>query len=358
MASNNHSLAVRTSWPVLAMLGAGLLAALAAAATNETALLLLVLALILMLPFLPVVQELFRANDADRLPIPHVRDVESAQLNAQLLGALRARAAGNSQRPRASGMLGSILDRHWDVGARVTHQSEAGVDRGLYATEKITIETGSSLGIAVAEEALSIMPGASLSEWGYGRRVEVCGGRLDGTVVGREILVSGDCTFRRLHGAAIRFGFAATSAASTLAAARDENAGPQSLPAPRNERQTIRGDHRIADGEVVRADLVGTGTIVLGQAARIEGSIKARRIVLERDAVVTGCAFASIELTTEPGSRIHGVAAVDGELVMNGGTIGLPGRPVSVSAQDISVYGAATIHGEVRVRRYGEFRHA
>jgi cytoskeletal protein CcmA (bactofilin family) len=205
---------------------------------------------------------------------------------------------------------------------------------------------------AFADRSLTVMPDARVLDWACASRVEVRGGSLPGTVVADEIAVFDTCEFSRLHATSIRFGAAERSMPTVWRS----NAVLDALPGDRCERRIrARGDYEISGDEVMHGDVVVRGMIRVGRGASVHGSLKASRVVLESGVLVTGSVFARTELTVAPGCHIHGVVAVDRLLKMAGGTVGLPGRPASVSAQFAEISGAAVIHGELIARDRGIF---
>jgi len=171
-----------------------------------------------------------------------------------------------------------------------------------------------------------------------------------------RIVTERGCCFLSLHAPIVEFGRRAQTPGGRLDAVLD--ADLRDLPgavqrAPDVWR--IRGDCRIPAGRSYTGSLVVTGALWIGEASRIEGSVKAYcGIILARAAVVTGAIVCPGAVLLEPGAIVGGPLVSETDVLLcTGAHIGFTGSATTLSASRIVVEEGACAHGSVRAREAG-----
>ncbi|MEM1042533.1 MAG: hypothetical protein AAGI91_07870 [Bacteroidota bacterium] len=164
---------------------------------------------------------------------------------------------------------------------------------------------------------------------------------------GRVLRIGVGCSFERLCAPAVRFG-EAVAGGEAVAAARlpfeppphaDEAAG----------RFLVRGDLTVPARTLVEADLVVTGALRLEAAAVLRGSAKSHGPMnLGPEVEVQGSLFSKRDLYVGAGSRIAGVAAADGDLVLaQGSVVGTPETGTTATGRRVYASAGSCVHGTV-----------
>jgi cytoskeletal protein CcmA (bactofilin family) len=319
---------------------------------------------VLSLPFLPMLHELIRRSDVAALPIGDGPFVDHALLAAQWRDALRAHVSGEPPaEPHAPPPWAAL-------GLAVRHADTLRVARGeqpadvLYADRTIALDGGARAAYAFAGQRIDVRAGATIGTLAHAPHVDVDGAVLRGVVVAGTMHLRGAGGFACLYGEPIVFGdapAAADAAAATAAAAVPRRAISLTRHFAKLPHRYVHGryllhaDVRLPAHTVVQGNLVVEGSLVLGEGCVLRGSVKAHRVVLERDALLHGAVFARDDVLLARASCIDGVVSAGGLLRVSGARIGVAGHPVSACARDVSIVGHACVHGDLVALRSGWF---
>ncbi|MBV8892476.1 MAG: polymer-forming cytoskeletal protein [Acidobacteria bacterium] len=164
---------------------------------------------------------------------------------------------------------------------------------------------------------------------------------------GRLIRLLEDCRFIRLHAPRIETGSVSPEAADTHVLRRHGNDGV---------RRLHNADLSIAAGELLRGDLVVRGRLTIGEAARIEGSVKCEKdMVLGPRVEISGTVVTERHLQVGPYCILHGpVIAERGLLIARGTRCGARDMPTTVTAPRITVETGVVVFGTMWAREQGE----
>jgi UDP-3-O-[3-hydroxymyristoyl] glucosamine N-acyltransferase len=222
----------------------------------------------------------------------------------------------------------------------------------LYTAESLEAGTGSIYRAVLAEGDVELGRRCMVLRWLHaGRSLRTGAGcALHGRLSADEaILLEPDCVFERLNAPRIDFGT------------------PVSLDLHRGETELIEADDlpRVVDVSAgrwlikrrlelparrrVESDVVVTGSALIGEGARIIGSIKSHKdLVLERGVVVEGSVVSGRTVHLSEGCRIHGPVLAEKNIHMaRGCVIGTADKPTTISARRIQVEAGVATHGTV-----------
>lgn len=121
-------------------------------------------------------------------------------------------------------------------------------------------------------------------------------------------------------------------------------------------RELHHGDLKIEPGEVVRANLVVRGNLQIGAGAQIHASVKScRDLMLERDVYIAGSAISGRTMEIGQNSSIAGPVIAERSIFIHDGTrCGTPEKPTTVSAPRITVQERVLICGTLWARESGQ----
>lgn len=193
----------------------------------------------------------------------------------------------------------------------------------------------------------------------FARRIDADHADFNGIVAASDLRVHTACRFRHLYGMPIVFG---TPRESPVERAVDE-LYPVSMPhllagirhRATNSRYLVFGNLSLPAHALVEADLIVGGSLRIGNASLVRGSIKAGSVDIGDGATVRGAVFARREARLRPDCLVDGVLSVDGPLWIDRARIGRADNAVSVCASEIGIRGGACVFGQMVAARAGRF---
>ena len=228
----------------------------------------------------------------------------------------------------------------------------------IYAMQGIASGSRTVIRALLSEGDVLLGESCDIIRWAHAGGSLECGSgsRLYGRVSsGTAITVHRKTLLGRMHAPVIRFG----QASAPVAPADVDLLAPWPRP-PHilNEaagRWLIGGDVVLPAGVRHEGDLVVRGRLEIGSRSRVDGSIKStRRLLLEPEATVSGAAICAQNMLIKRGCRVAGPIVVEGTLVIESGcVIGEPGKPTTITADEIRVAEGSVVHGTIWPRKEG-----
>ena len=117
----------------------------------------------------------------------------------------------------------------------------------------------------------------------------------------------------------------------------------------------VEGDLEIPEGVLVKGSLVVAGALTLGMGAIVAGSLKAHReIMLGGEAQVQGSVVSRTRIELGQAAWVAGSVIAERDVRLGkDAVVGGPGRPATVSATSVELFGGATVYGQIAARREG-----
>ena len=273
--------------------------------------LVLVLVAWLALPFVPALQEAFRARDDGALPISDLYVEDLARPIEADAPAMPAEAPGSTiVEETFAGTPGLVAD---EVRVRADVQLAAGTEvrRRVAAGTTLDVDPGSVL--------------------------------LGSAEAGERVRLATGVRFERVHAPVVEVGEAAERPEPARPPAFEVNPGVELLAG----RALVSDDLAVPPRGRLSADLVVTGDLVVGAGAVVEGDVKAHGdVVLEAGARVTGNVFASRSLTLGAWAEVDGAAVAEGTLrLARGARVGRPDVPSTATGRCVVVAAGARVYG-------------
>lgn len=160
------------------------------------------------------------------------------------------------------------------------------------------------------------------------------------------------CTFLRLNAPRIELGTveAETKLPNDFSAS-DLPQGSAAL-----KRHLYDQDFEIQAGQIFHGNIVTRGKLRVHRGARIFGSIKSnKQMILEEEVLVAGSVISSDQLLIGPRCCIYGPVIAEHALTVDSGTrLGTPAKLTTVSSPKISAKEGVVIFGSLWAREYGE----
>ncbi|MCP4573546.1 MAG: hypothetical protein GY838_14405 [bacterium] len=175
----------------------------------------------------------------------------------------------------------------------------------------------------------------------------------------RTLRLEEGCAFERLNAPEVVFGVAGGEAPPAPPAPDQERPlEPKDLPNKVEvtaHRWFVLGKFEIPAGRLVRADLVGSESVVLGPGCRVEGGVKARQdLEIGDGAQVTSAAVAGRDVTLGEGVRVGGPVISERTVTLGRHClVGSPEKPTTVTTETITCGSGARCHGTVWARERG-----
>jgi predicted acyltransferase (DUF342 family) len=163
----------------------------------------------------------------------------------------------------------------------------------------------------------------------------------------RSIRLQAGCNFLRLN--ALHISTGEQDADFHEATVPDDTVGPSA------GRQLRDGDFAIPAGELFRGSLVVRGDLSIGAGARIYGSVKCgRQLTVEEGVLVTGSLISAKDLRVGQDGLILGPVIAERSIYLTRGTqCGNSVYPTTVSAPEITVEEGVVVFGTVWAREHG-----
>jgi cytoskeletal protein CcmA (bactofilin family) len=342
--------------------------------------LLLMVTVMLMLPLVPALVELFRKSDA--LPLKVVQ--ENAGEIRHFANGFRdyiKRLEPTLQRCVADGTAatGSLPDgEEYVVLGRAdeplvaalqqrdaTHpvMMAAGIDlivppsgtfsRDIYAGGQFIGGEQNNYRAILGEINVHLGASSRVMRWVHavGEFSADLGCRLYGRISSDSLIrLNGECSFLRMNAPRIEIGSMATNSdtpPSIYPASKD--------PAP-SKRFLHDGDFDVQAGEVIGGNVVIRGNLHIRSGARICGSVKSTQdMVLEDGVSVEGSLISARKMLVGPNCMVHGPIVAERELrIATGARCGTLEHPTTVSAPRIEVEEGVLVFGTLWAREDGQ----
>lgn len=220
----------------------------------------------------------------------------------------------------------------------------------LYAAESVEGGASNTYRAILADDAVDLEAGSTVLRWLHADRIVNTGGdsRLYGRAsAGERITLGMGCLFERLNAPTIAFG---EPVSLEIPDPDGEALGPDDIPRLEDEaagRWLIKGKLEVPENRKIEADLVATGEGRIGERVQIAGSIKSHQdLHLGRGCVVEGSVVSSGDIHLGEGCEIHGPVLSEKTVVIDRGcTLGSPDMPTTVSARRAEVAQGVVVHG-------------
>ena len=229
-------------------------------------------------------------------------------------------------------------------------------DREIFAEGRINVAHNALVKSALSQRDIAIGRRARVTRWvRTERRLDVAeAGQLKGWAsAAQEIALARRVQFEQLLAPRIVFG-----------RLPDEAQRPHQLdtvarfdPPQRSNGQPGNGRNlKIPAGHTVKADLLVSGRLVIGDSCRIIGDLRAdKSIVIGKNVVVEGAAYADGPISIGPGCQINGPVYSRNEVQLGrGSVIGSPAHPSTLAADTLLISEGCIAHGSVWALRRGE----
>ena len=193
----------------------------------------------------------------------------------------------------------------------------------------------------------------------YAPQIDADRADFTGVVAASDMRVRSACRFRHLYGMPIVFGTPREPPAERTVDELYPVSMPHLLAGIRHRAGTSRylifGNLSLPAKALVEANLIVNGSLHIGEASLVRGSIKASSIDIGTGATVRGAVFARREIRLRANCVVEGVLSVDGPLWIDQAWIGRAGNAVSVCASEIGIRGGACVFGQMVAARAGRF---
>jgi cytoskeletal protein CcmA (bactofilin family) len=344
------------------------------------------LAVWVLLPFLPGLSEIRRKTDAKPLPIARDSEVDIRYL-AQRFRAFvkypltpvldRCRLEGRNE----AGVLEDgtdflVLAGDGDPNAVLGAQSRDGCRHVVFSTRALDLPPKSSFLLELygedsvqagsdsvyrailAEESIRLGEHCTTLRWIHagGSLRTSPGCRLMGRAsADRAMRLASCCRFERLHAPRIEFGSPLLPGPPIEGGQPLEPKHVLNVVEAKAGRWLIKGALWLGARKVVSADLVATGRAEIGEGTRIEGSIKSHNdMILARGVVVTGSVVSGRSIRIGEGCRIHGpIIAEETITIAARCLLGSPDSQTTVNAKRIFMTPGVVCHGSVWAHEEG-----
>jgi len=325
------------------------------------------------IPFVPALLELLRPQDA-------------SPLNAvgQDSGQLTYFATSFAERMKSEGMLGtSVPPRLTDGSNVVVHNMVSPVAASRVPIADVVVladDTPLPAGLHVLRECLArrtfhgganssyravlgqrdvqLAEGSSVLRWIHanGRLTAAPGTRLLGRATSdREILLDVDVQFDRLDAPMVRVGGGGTLETPILPVSAYMPFVPTKAVALAPGYWRVEGDLEIPPDTSVAGSIIVRGKVVVGEGARVEGSIKAHDTMhIKSRAVVIGALSARGRIVIEDGARLSGPVISESSIIVGASVIGVANKRTTVTAPRVQLRSGATVYGAVMSADGGE----
>ena len=116
----------------------------------------------------------------------------------------------------------------------------------------------------------------------------------------------------------------------------------------------VNGDVRIPAESLFAGSIVARGDVVIGDGARVTGSIKSHgKILAKSRGLVAGSLTAREDITVEAGARVNGPIISETSVLLEAAVIGSSTSPSTVTAPQIEMLPGATVYGAVMAGKRG-----
>jgi len=159
------------------------------------------------------------------------------------------------------------------------------------------------------------------------------------------------CTFLRLNAPRIQLGASSIELPQNDPAVPDSGKSSVAL-----KRYLYDQDFEVQAGQIFHGNIVTRGKLRVHQGARIFGSLKSnKQMVLEKGVLVTGSVISASQLYIGPGCCIHGPIIAEHALHIDIGVrLGTPAKLATVSSPKILAKEGVVVFGSLWAREYGE----
>lgn len=229
-------------------------------------------------------------------------------------------------------------------------------DRELFAEGRINVAHNALIRSALSQRDIAIGRRARVTRWvRTERRLDVAeGGQLKGWAsAAQEIALARRTQFEQLLAPRIVFG----RLPEDVRRVRQPDTVARFDPPQRRNGQPGNGRNlTIPAGHTVKADLLVSGKLVIGDGCRIIGDLRAdKSIVIGQDVVIEGAAYADGPISIGAGCKINGPVYSRSEVQLGSGSeIGSPHHPSTLAADTLLISEGCIAHGSVWALRRGE----
>jgi cytoskeletal protein CcmA (bactofilin family) len=342
--------------------------------------LFLMVGLMLMLPLIPALVELWRKSDA--LPLSVVQQnageirhfansfrdyIKGIEPTLQLCVAEGTTATGtltNGEEYVALGRADEALLRALEqrdalhpvvitAGVDLAVPSESTLSKEIYAGCLFTGGSKNKYRAILGENNVHLGASSHVTRWVHalGEFIAERECQLYGRISSDSLIRLGaDCVFLRLNAPRIEIGNTKLN--------QDATSSP--LPAIANSAHAQRffheGDFEVQAGETIRGNVVIRGNLHIGSGARICGSVKStRQLVLDDGVSVEGSLISAREMRIGSNCAVHGPVVAELELAIAAGTrVGSLQHPTTVSAPSIKIEEGVLVFGTLWAREHGQ----
>ena len=333
-------------------------------------LLIVITSLLVVLSFAPAIREYWRQDDAAPLDIAEDYGEDVRNISYRLETYMQPLVSTELQTRIPTTRKVSIpLVAEREVS--VTHLAEPvrAVDScaypdPLYCSEILDGPSGAVYNGIFGEKPISIGSNSVVKGWLHTKKHAIIGSHttLQGSVRAQETAIIGTgCSFERLEADRIEFYDDAAPKHGAVTLDKDldfpvctlpslwDKLQPWSKDSQRiiKERKLVHGDFTVTSDELIRKNLVVSGTLTIEPGARIHGSVKAgKAVIMKRRSLINGDIFCDGDIAIGEDCHVRGVVFAEKKLDIAPRTvIGTTGDKTTVSAAELYVRAGVRIYG-------------
>ncbi|MBS1208960.1 MAG: hypothetical protein H6R19_1358 [Proteobacteria bacterium] len=229
-------------------------------------------------------------------------------------------------------------------------------DRELFAEGRINVAHNALIKSALSQRDIAIGRRARVTRWvRTERRLDVAeGGQLKGWAsAAMEIALARRARFEQLRAPRIVFGRLPEDARRPR---QPDTVARFDPPLRRNGQPGNGRNLTVPAGHTVKADLLVSGKLVVGDGCRIIGDLRAdKSIVIGRDVVIEGAAYADGPISIGPGCLINGPVYSRSEVQLGAASeIGSSTHLSTLVADTLLISEGCIAHGSVWALHHGE----
>ena len=169
-----------------------------------------------------------------------------------------------------------------------------------------------------------------------------------------DMLLQSGCIFQRLNAPRIAIGCVSAAFEHSQKALSERVVGEQSFEQPR-QRVLVEGDWEIQPGEVLAQNIVTRGKLRIGAGATILGSVKSNGdLVVEAGVIVVGSLICAAAMHIGPQCQICGLVIAEHQMFIESGSqCGTEQKNTSISSPFIDVEEGSLFFGTLWARERG-----
>ncbi|MCC6242697.1 MAG: polymer-forming cytoskeletal protein [Gemmatimonadaceae bacterium] len=318
------------------------------------------------IPFIPALLELMRPQDASPL---NAVGQDSGQLtyfatsfmdrmkNEGLLGTSVPPTLADGTAIRVHQNAEPLASSRTPINDVVVLMDDTPMPNGLHIVREClsrrTFHGGanSSYRAVMGQRDVMLGEGSTVLRWVHanGRLEAARGTRLLGRATSdREILLELGVQFDRLDAPMVRVGGGGTLETPILPVSAYTPYVPEHSIAMSIGYWRVTGDLNVPAHTSVSGSIIVLGSVIIGEGARVEGSIKSHGTMhIKSRAVVIGSVSARGRIVIEDGARLSGPVISERSIAIGASVVGVASKRTTVTAPRVQLRAGATVYGAV-----------